>query len=751
MCKRAKRWVTALALAVAFSFALAGVAGAAEGPDQKALELFEQGVTAYETGEYEKAGQVFDQLLARQPGMPTALGMRERAELGQFIEMREQPELREQATRILDLMTRAVREQRKGVEKPAQLLKDFQSEQLTVYGKARVKLRSHGPYAVPHLLKLLAADAEVPENLNRQTVVARTVSLLADMHPDAVLPLSEALVQTPDDAMKTRLADVLGSLDDRRAVPALMAVWEAPKKLETTRKAAAEALHSITGQGPAQMGSAAASYLELGLAYLNEKKEEVGYGYGVSSNVWQWNPDAEEWAQKLTYTEVPNYSYHQRMATETALAGLATAPEHLGLRSLLAAGLVRRLALAEMYRDGKVAGREVSDELAEDAEQRAETLGSKVAVALRVLTAPVAARALTLTLEAGGGPSSLYLVKSLDAKMQDAAGQEMDAQAVSSLTSALNSGDKDVRYNAAIAFVRACPAGGCGPDEQIVDVMHAAVMAAARRTALIAVRDFQTVNTLTPILRDAGVATVQTSPNGRAVARSLEMVPSVDIVFVSANADQTLFDNLMEVVTQDARTKAAPLYAIVDPGRDSADLTDYDRIDKVFNPGDLREKVLKPLLQEKVLAESRSAFTEEEAERVLKAVEALQGVDPLTTSYPYKKLEPALLEALKGYGDEVTTAVADALKKFGSAGSLAPLADLVEGEWSTEIKVAACSGIAAVLKRSGEAAPQKVIAALKQAWGSDEAALKEAAAEALGVAGLKPAEQMSMVRQALGR
>lgn len=743
MCKHAKRWGIVIALAMAFSVGLFGTARADEAREEAILEAFEQAVTLYQSGEYDQAKASFEKVLALEPGMQAALKMREMVEVRQLIEMRDNERLRADAEKILDLMRRAVRQRQRTIVEPARLVEDLQSPDLGVYGKARVELIGHGPYAVPYVVHLLALEEAAEQGL-----VGRTVSLLAAMQRDACLPLICALQGTDSALLKGRVAGLLGQIGDARAVPALMALCEQDdQSLQPARQAAARALESITGQSPTELGSAAAQYVHLSTVYFNEDRAAVGYTYGLSADVWLWHAAGAELADKVTYEEVPAYLYYQRMATQTALDGLATDPANADLQVLLAASLVRQSARCEFFKsaDIRLGGEEPAEEVRQGAADRAAGFAVEVPVVLGLLEAPVLARALGMTLEAGDGPAALCLVKALGGKLDAAGPAPPDAETTGALISALASGDKDVRYNAAVVLVQACPTGECGATGCIMQVMSAALKAAAARNALVVIDNFQARNTLVTVLRGEGVATTETEVDEGRIGYALSLEPSVDIVFLSGNAPDDRFAKVMELLSSDPRTKAAPLYVVVDPLEESAELSEYAGIAEVLSPDDLRSAKLAPILQEKVLAESRSAFTEQEEALVLQAAQALACVAALHTEYPLQVLEPSLIAALSGYSEEVTAAAIAPLAAFGSEASVEPLSQIVSGDASVEVKVCACGAMAAVLKRTQAGASEEVVAVLKNALAGDVQALREAAAEVLSAAGLSADEVLLLL------
>ena len=259
MCKRANGWGVASAVAIVLAFGLWGTTGVVHGQDQQALDDFQEGITLYQTGDYAGAKAAFEKVLARDLSRDDILHMRDVAELGEFLQMTDVPILKTDAERMLSLMRRAGEEAEKEVQDPDKLVADFESKDLVTYGKARIALVGHGPYAVPYVYGLLAlTDAD------KQYVVARAASLLAGLQRDACLPLARALQGTDDSLLKLRIAQVLGDIGDVRAVPALMAVAEDDSATSDAREAAAAAATKITGKTMEELGNATTQYIDLG-------------------------------------------------------------------------------------------------------------------------------------------------------------------------------------------------------------------------------------------------------------------------------------------------------------------------------------------------------------------------------------------------------------------------------------------------------------------------------------------------------
>ncbi len=136
----------------------------------------------------------------------------------------------------------------------------------------------------------------------------------------------------------------------------------------------------------------------------------------------------------------------------------------------------------------------------------------------------------------------------------------------------------------------------------------------------------------------------------------------------------------------------------------------------------------------------------ERAETILLAATTLAAVNPRTTEYPLGIAEPPLIAALTGYGESVSLAAVENLKRFGSTDAIGPLAKLVSGEeTSPELKASACHAIAAVVARTSQELPAETVEVLNTALQSEVQAVREAAAEAIGVAGVTEGEILGLV------
>ncbi len=718
-----------LGLCVVLAIAFSAGAVADQQADQKAMALFEQGVKSYDAGELEKAKQAFDELLALKPSSLAALDMRRKAELGLFVEMldKEDVGLAGSAKKMLELMTTAVRQKKREVTDVDRLLTDFQSPAAGPFLEARTRLIGHGPYAVPYLLDFLTRQG--PKN---QRIVARTISTLTEMHRDVCLPLTAAL-STDDEILKVRIVTVLGHLGDARAVPALLAVWEADTPAPVV-EAAYEAIKNITARDAKSIGPAVLRYTKLIEKYLAEDATSVGYVFGDLAEVWTWEPGREKLQDRLTYELVPAYLYYQRQGAQCALEALRVDPDDGRLQALLVALLCRELRLVRDY--AGLGGEEVSS----DAQARLADLQKRLPVVCHIYGADTVGEALERLIALKDSGAALGLVELLAEKVGVGPSKGADALLV-----ALATPYKDVRYRAAVAIVELSPTGQIGDPGEVMQVLSAALKHASVKTALLVFNDLQIRNRLNAAVGEQRLSAVECTVQAGAVDRALNLEPAVDIVFVGGNVSEDAFGTVLQKLKTDARTKAVPLYVIADPRMESPDLSKYEGIAAVLSPDDIRAAKLQPLL-ETVMALRPTPIGAEKGEIVLLAARALLSVDPEMTGYPLRMLEPSLIGALRGFGEPVQLAAVGNLARFGSASALEPLAELLaSGTNSEELKASACYAIAAVAQRTGQKPSGGVVSALKNALDGDVQTVKEAAAEALSVAGLSEQDILGVV------
>ena len=732
MHDRVKR--TGMSFIVAM-FLLGGVClsvSAQQGDDSKILSLFEQGMEHYEARDYAKAEAAFTQVLSMRPSMSIALQMRQKAEVEQFADMMTNEDLAPVAERVVKLMRWGTRSKKRDVTNIDALLEDFQSTDLQTYGGALNKIMGHGPYAIPYLLDFLSLKGKA-----NHRIVVRTKMAISNMHEDVVYPLVAAL-GTNNDLLKTRLIELLGEVGDRKAVPALLSVTENEQATDLQREAARESLKKLTDIG--KLGAPLQEYGDLAEAYLKENHDMVGYFDAAQGEVWMWDEGASKLQNKLTYRMVPNYLYFPAIGVRVALNGLELDPNNERLRALMVAMVTVQMSRCKMVSSDNLSAQlgedMVTDAMKSDAADRLTDLEERWPLLCRMAGPGVVGRAVELALDAGASPAALDLVQILGTKSGLTRKQGGD-----SLLRALDAGDKRVRYHAAIQAVRHAPLGEFGDARKVMKVMSATLKGAAAKTALLIVNDLNIRNKLAFLIRNNGLSTVGCSAIPSRVNKSLNLQPSVDIIFVTADVPPARYERVHTLLKQDVRTQSIPLYVLA--GDSAVNVSDYSGISGVLSPAQVRADKINSLLQQQVLEQRNAGDAERSEELLMAALKALEPIQPEATDYPLGRLETALLDSLRGYSEDLELVALRVLATIGSYEAVQPIGKIVDDqESSAELKVQACKTIASILRRTGKVAPAKTVGVLQDALGTGSKKVREAAAEALGAAGLKSSEEL---------
>lgn len=728
MHKRALSKWPCIALGVAMGLAVLGAGARPAAADQTASDLFAQGMRDFQNGKYAEAGQAFQTVMAMKPGSKEARKMFDLADLSLLMKMHEVDELADAASLLMKLRRAALQQGMRDVVDVDKILDDYRRGDLTAYLNARAAVLGHGPYAVPYMLELLAAKGK-----GHEVGLTRAVATLAEMRHDICMPLLASL-DTDDDLLRIRLCSLLGQVGDRRAVPRLLALAQDVRASEPVAKEAAQAIRSITDSAPEQMGAAPQQYEKLMALYMQEDATAVGYTFGDSTEIWLWDQNAPAGQPKLTYELVPGYLYYQRQGTQLALQALALDPANETVQGMLLTLLVRQLKLVSAAAEGGM-----GVEATAEANYRMAKLASDVPVACRIYSADVVGRAIENAVDLGDGTSALYLVR----QIADKVGAD-EGVAARALEKALKMTDKDVRYYTAVAIMKLSPAGELGDPRRVVRVMAATLRYTTARTALLVFNNLQLRNRLAAVLRELGLGTVEGNMSAGTIEKVLAVEPAIDVMFVDGNVPGAGMKDVMTKLAEDSRTRAVPLYVIVDPRRDAADLAGYGAITAVMSPDHVRtvelESVVKP-----AFAKRPSPFAVARGELVLLAAQTLLGVDPATTKYPLGILEPSLASALDGYGLPVQMATVANLTRFGTEVSVAALTRAVVADQTPELTSAACYALAAIAGRCGKPLPDSTMQALREPLVSEVETVRQAAAEALSAGGLSAEDVRPLV------
>mgnify|MGYP000527065853 CR=1 FL=1 len=706
--------------------------------DKEVKQLFNQGISSFENEEYQEAKEAFDKILSMRPGSQAALWMRREAQVGQFARMKGRDELSAIADRFIDMMNEAMREKRRKIQNIEETLLDFQSDDLQTYGRALNRIMGHGAYAIPHLLEFLTLEGE-----RNQRLLSRTTMVINKIGRDAVMPLVSAL-NTEDALLKRRVVGLLQQVGDRRAVPALVSISAQNGSDSALAEAADKALKSITGKTSAKLPSPPKAYINLVEDYLDEKHQEVGYLDLATGDLWDWNPAAEKLKNKLVYRTYPNYIYFLRQGVQLALEGLRLQPDSKRLQTLLLTLQTVEMTRCELFSSedyvARFGGKSTDQQTTEVASDLLNQFEENWHLLARTSTPEVVGLALEETMKMGESRSSLRLLKLLADKPVLTA-----KNGGNSLLEALDYGDKDVRYTAAIAALEHWPLGSPGQSKKVVRVLSAVLRQATAKTALLVFDELNARNRVAHELRRKGVTTVGCGANAPEINSSLNLQPAIDAVFLTANVSKRRFHRILKDLKSDVRTSDVPIYVVFDPSTKYVEVQGDTDIKSMIELEQVKSPDFESMVTAQLLQRSNTPLTEKKEQTVLRAVRALMDVPPEATSYELGRLEPGLVKALRGYSEEVQDAALRTLARFASPDVLLPVSQkLIQDGMSADIKAQACRTLAAVLRRSDKAAPKKVVSRLREMLENDDVDVRRAAAEALSTAGLTDEEVLDL-------
>lgn len=313
--------------------------------------------------------------------------------------------------------------------------------------------------------------------------------------------------------------------------------------------------------------------------------------------------------------------------------------------------------------------------------------------------------------------------------------EEMEApefEPVGGASQLLNSDDKRLRYRAALSL------SATDRSSRVVEVLADALSESAVRQILVVADDPAELNRLVSMLRTRDAYAVGATTGAMGLIRA-KTTPVKDVVLVSSSISDMPLDRFVGNLRRDARSADVPVIVMASEG-EVARIEDVLGSDVVaVVPGTITMPVLKPSLDAAFEAAELNDQRMQAEQFSKQAAEALAAMD----SGALVPATEALLMAI-GRDDAVQVPALTALAKVGPAAAEGPaLAVFMDTSASTEARVAAAGALGGSLARHG--ASLDTLMALKAALSSDEAALRSAAARALGRATLAADERTELL------
>ena len=591
--------------------------------------------------------------------------------------------------------------------------------------RAVKRLEQLGEFGVPHIIRLMDQTES-----GSQRVICR--GALLRLGRTSVLPTIEYL-ESPDDALRIALLQVLGALKDLRAQAAVGKLAADRQASAPVRKAAMDARLSILHQprpGLALSGRATVNYWRLADAYLHEREFALPTMEGDELPIWSWSDEKKS----VTYRMVPRKLYNEEMAEEACYDGLSVDKDDISLRSM---------AIAVYYAE------------------KLEVLGTEDAAVNRGLELAILVggkgalqRCMAKALADGDLGIAIQAAQTLG---EVGAGQGFTRlehlETVNPLLTALAHEDRAVRFAAARAVVRCQPQGsggtelaaaeeGAAPREsghfdncwKVLPALSWGLMyELPSRTVLIIHPKTDPINYYKGELRKLGHEVLDAT-EVQAGARLAAALPAPDVVLLSSE-----FLPAMEGIRAMASSARVPIVVLLPLERKEA----AERIHAVAAGvlvGEATDKNIKAVLA-KVLEVPEKKRVADLIPRISeRAAAALAETVPGASPLPMKSMVPALRRNLTSTDDKVRLGVLRALGNIAAEESaLDVLALAADKRASKEIRLGALDALGKILKAQRRVPPD-VFADLVPISSEDDAEISLAAARAIAVAKFDPGQ-----------
>lgn len=405
----------------------------------------------------------------------------------------------------------------------------------TVQGRIRAstRLKVAGEYAVPQLLTAL---------MDRDNSALRSESqrVLVDIGSQAVIPLATAMVHA-DPAMQERLADVLGLIGHRSALPFLADV-RMSSTIPNVKAAAERAIGRI--DSGALGASVSQLYVQLANRYYSQSRDVTSFPGEEFQLVWSYSPSSG-----LTMTGIRSSVFHEAMAMRLAERALELdASNEEALVIWLASNLRREIQQPEGYdnpaypntrRDAMyfavTAGAGPSQGVLARAIDAKDTLLARLAI--QAIEKTAGSKALTASGAFGGTASRQPLVE------------------------AMTYPNRRVQYESALALGASQPSGAFSGSDRVVPTLAAAVRDASSKFAAILARDNEQYQAVRKILEADGYVVLSRGATLAELAGPIAEVPAVDLL-IAIDPNPSEFAPLVSEVRGTTRTAATPILAL---------------------------------------------------------------------------------------------------------------------------------------------------------------------------------------------
>jgi HEAT repeat protein len=527
-----RRVSVAASLVVGLAAGLAG--GRAYAQDaSKIHQLYEEGVKALESQNYEAALAKFKAMFQEDPSQAQVIDLIRTTESKHFWRMMSKGgEYEMAAKRLLSLGHQGMVERSRDPEAIRPLVdKAVGAPDLLDRRAATRELASkHGQFAVPFLVKYLGSN-DTDERVH-------AIMVLESIGIEAVLPLVEVL-HSPDALVRQNAVVVLRRLVDPRAYPILNYLAQSKDQPEQVRAAASAAVASLADVAGVKGMKPEEAFLQVARGYYR-KAPEVLRDLGGTYTLWKWEEG------QLKSQDVPRLMYHLRLAEKACDMAVAANPDSAQARGLLAI----------IYAGQQVALANAGQEFRDSEAGKAETARLAMAdAAIRSQGAPILLAALGLSLEWGDTEVATAILRTLPTF----SGQ-VSLDGKSNLVAALGAPDQVIQREAALCVIRLQPKAAFPRCDLVVPLAADAVSLGSVRQVLIVEPDTKVAVQLQTELNAAGLNAVVARDGAEGLVRSKQV--SFDAVLVSNSLKDIMAQQVVNDIRRDARTRGLPVLVV---------------------------------------------------------------------------------------------------------------------------------------------------------------------------------------------
>jgi HEAT repeat protein len=637
-----------------------------------------------------------------------------------IVSMVKVPEMGDAAAQILTLADQGARTRRTD---PARIQENLHrlGQGPRAYFLAFKELSYSGEYVVPFALAIL-------QDPNQKELAQQVYRTLVQIGEPVVLPLTRALA-SPDARLREQIVTILGDIGYPYSLPALKAIVEDGKELDSVKAAATKAILKFADES-ALKTRAKDLYIDLAKKYLSGKVT-VADPRQPMTDVFNWVPGSG-----LLYRPAPTTVVADILAARACVDALKTDPGALEAVSLWVSALMDM----EAKTPGKMA-RQDDPFLPQDMPSLAffaDAVGQQhlwrvLDQALRGGDTDIAVRACQ-ALEKVANEDFLTLYDQ---------GKEG-----SPLVMALVYPDQRVRFAAAFALAAVRPAKEFTGHTRVVPALVEALNLEARKSLLLVEPEADNRNRLQAKLKEAGWYVVTATSGDQALSTARSML-RIDAILISSRIKGNVdHGSLVTNLRHDYETAMTPIMVLsyADDPIKASWLESQDKFLKAVDPAAEAEALIPDI--EALKKKAGSLVLDPDAARAvsLRAAETLADIARASRVFSIARARLSLLEALTNRPDELVVAVAGALSMIPDAEIEKALANVgTDVQRSKAVRVAALKALDRSARTIGNKLEDAQLASIQTLAGPGDDELRDAAGEALGGLNLDAAEGAKLI------